>query len=116
MKTFLPGLAVVAGLFCLSQTLSAKSMPIHWGTAATISSDSDIATDGTLVFAYNIGPSGTKATTVNGVTFDAYEFPPDGSSTVTVGSLKVSGTLYSASDFGSGAPPFSDLSSNYQTR
>lgn len=119
MKRFISGLAMFAGLFCLSQTLSGKSMPIQWGTAATISSDSDVAIDGALIYAYNIGPSGTTSPTVNGVTFSAFEFPPNGSDgPVTVGSLKIDqfpGSLYSASDFGSGVPPFSELSPSYKT-
>ena len=119
MRRFISGLAFFAGLFCVSQTLSGKSMPIQWGTAATISSDSDVETSGTLVYAYNIGPSGTTSTTVNGVAFSAFEFPPDGSDgPVSVGSLVIDqfpGFLYSANDFGSGTPPFSGLSPSYQT-
>ena len=119
MKAFVSGLAVFAGLFCLIQPAIGKSTSVAWGTPTTISSDNDVSTSGSLVFAYNIGPVGTGATTLNGVTFSAFEFPPDGSQgSVAVGNLEIDefpGYLYSASDFGNALPPFSELSPSYQS-
>lgn len=48
---------------------------IIWGSPTTVAGDSDVDTTGTLVYAYNIGPSGVQATTINGVVFNALAFP-----------------------------------------
>ncbi|MEI6071182.1 MAG: PEP-CTERM sorting domain-containing protein [Verrucomicrobiae bacterium] len=119
MKAPIAFFALIGGICFVAQSASGKSTPVVWSAAATISSDSDVSTSGTLVYAYNIGPAGTPATTVNGVTFSSFEFPPDGTNdTVRVGDLEFSDApefLNSSSDFGSGGSPFTDLSANYQT-
>ena len=48
---------------------------VTWGTATGITGDSDVSTNGTLIYAYNLGASGVTSTTVNGVTFDAWTIP-----------------------------------------
>ena len=86
---------------------------ISWGAPTTISGDSDVSTDGTLVGAFNMnGPTAT----VNGVTFASFMFTTntpsasDGNFTFTESSH-----VLAATGLGSGSPPFSNLSSSYQT-
>jgi len=91
----------------------APNATISWGAPTTISGDSDVSTDGTLVGAFNMnGPTAT----VNGVTFASFMFTTntpsasDGNFTFTESSH-----VLAATGLGSGSPPFSNLSSSYQT-
>lgn len=91
--------------------------PITWGTATTISGDSDVDTIGTLKYAYNFG-SLTSATTqtVNGVTFSPFVIT-DGLQTVTQGNVTVSefpANLYSDVDVGAASGAFAGLSAGYK--
>ena len=92
-----------------------------WEAPVTISSDSDIATLGTLDRAYNMGGA---ATTVNGVLFGRFAqngqdgFDSDTYRTWTVGNTTLgdgSKRLYDPTSRGFASAPFSGLSSGYQT-
>jgi hypothetical protein len=92
---------------------------ITWGTPTTISSDSDVDTTGTLVYAFNFG-SGTTATTqtVNGVTFQPFAIDNNSfSNTATLGNVTLTesnGYLIADVDTGSTNAPFSGLSATYR--
>ncbi len=65
LRTLVIAVLAAAGLF---SGADAKAVTISWGSQLGIAGDSDVATSGTLVYAYNI----RNATyTVNGVTFAA---------------------------------------------
>lgn len=90
---------------------------ITWGTPANITGDSDVVTTGTLVYAYNLGNTGVQTTTVNGVSFVAWEVPYF-NLTTTNGDVKIdetTGYLTSFNTLGTVAGNFSTLSSDYQT-
>lgn len=111
---------VVTGLACLFVTQeSVEAATITWSSAQGVSGDSDVATSGTLEYAFNFGPSTVQATTVNGVTFSAFAFPAsNGVQTTTVGNVTVAespGFLTSAGNFGTATTPFTNLSSGYQS-
>ncbi|MGH8047070.1 MAG: hypothetical protein ACREKL_07465 [Chthoniobacterales bacterium] len=85
-----------------------------WGTPTTISADTDVMTDGNLVWAYNFNFSepGTSPT-LNGVTFQGAPYNADLSANLTFGNL---GIFYGQNAaFGSALSPYVDLSSSYQT-
>lgn len=116
--------AVVVG--CLAVVCgpgAATAANIVWGSATTVSGDSDVDTTGSLVYAVTFG--GTAAppsTTVNGVTFSPFRIPPPTVSTVTgtFGGRTITisespGLLFAYNTFGSGSAPFSGLSSSYQS-
>jgi hypothetical protein len=65
--------ATVVAFIGQSEAVSAAT--IIWGTLTTVAADGDVDTTGTLVYAYNIGPSGGQSTTINGVVFNAFAFP-----------------------------------------
>ncbi|MEX1116739.1 MAG: PEP-CTERM sorting domain-containing protein [Akkermansiaceae bacterium] len=107
---------------CAIALLGAAEAPaalITWSAAQTVSSDSDVDTTGSLVYAFTFG--GTNAppsTIVNGVTFSPFTIPGGIVSTVTVGNVTLSespGNLFGSNSFGSASTPFSSLSSNYQS-
>ena len=77
---------------------------ITWGSATTISGDTDVSTSGTLVGAFNIGGTGVPSTTVNGVTFQSFAVGSTTGGTVANFALSGSGILINASD--STSPPF----------
>jgi hypothetical protein len=120
IQTITFGLVVFGGLM---MTVSVQAIPsnatITWGIGAqNISSDNDVSTSGTLVNAFNLGPAGVTATTINGVLFGAFAFPANFSvSTATLGNYNFtesSGALTSYNNLGSGSLPASSLSSAYQ--
>ncbi len=80
---------------------------ITWGAPTTISSDTDVNTNGTALYAY----TGGTAATVNGVAFTA------GNSGTTWGSISLSGFgTDNQTAFGSGTgSPWSTLSTAYKT-
>jgi len=85
------------------------SSNILWGAPATIADDTDVITNGGLLYAYN---DANAATAVNGVSFAA------GNSQSAFGSnVGLSGNYaFSTTAFGSGAgSPWNGLSSAYQT-
>lgn len=94
---------------------------VTWQTPVTISGDTDVATQGTLNRAYNMGG---PATTVNGVVFARFAqngqdgFDSDTYRTWTVGSTTLgdgSMLLYDPTSRGATVAPFSNLSAAYQT-
>ncbi|MCF7674237.1 MAG: hypothetical protein K9N23_18650 [Akkermansiaceae bacterium] len=108
-KTVLTLAAVAMVPFVVTKSEAA----IEWGSATTISADTDVSTTGTLEYAYATG--NTTDATVNGVVFEA--------STATV---NIGGGIYGTDDidtdfslvnsniFGSVSAPFSSLSADYQ--
>ena len=92
--------------------------PMIWQPAQSISGDSDVKTQGSLLYAYNVGASGVSGATVNGVAFLAYAFPANFTAqTVTVGSVSMTespGYLVSSNTLGGGSAPFTSLTSGYQ--
>lgn len=92
----------------------AEGSVITWGSATTISGDTDVSTAGTLVAAFNMfGPD----VTVNGVTFSAFNVTA-GTQTASNGNFiftEVPGTLTPNNTFGSAQTPFASLSANYKT-
>ena len=85
------------------------SSNILWGAPATIADESDVITNGGLLYAYN---DANTATAVNGVSFAA-----GNSQSAFESNVGISGnTSFSATAFGSGTgSPWSGLSSAYQT-
>ena len=110
---------VITGLACLFVAQeSVEAATITWSAAQNVSGDSDVATIGTLEYAFNFGTTSVQATTVNGVAFSAFGIATPNSTTVTVGNVTVAespGFLTSYSNLGTGAPAFTNLSSGYQT-
>ena len=92
----------------------AEGSVIGWGVPTTITDDSDVLTNGTLVGAFNMnGP----AVTVNGVPFASWTYPTL-STTTSMGNFTFAespGHLLTESGLGSTSAPFSGLSANYQT-
>jgi hypothetical protein len=107
---------IVAGL---TLPVPAFAALITWGAAQIISGDSDVSTDGTLVYAYNFGTNAT-APTINGVTFAAFHLPAPFTGAgvpVTVGAVSISespGNLFGNIVLSGAAAPFSSLSTSYQ--
>ncbi len=86
---------------------------ITWGSAQTISGDTDVSTTGTLVRAYNFGFNPITSPTVNGVFFQGlgpFASTPD-TSVALVGTGAFRGGF---SGFGSALAPFANLSPSYQ--
>jgi hypothetical protein len=112
------GIALLGGLLA-DRSLAGSSFAIAWGTARTISGDSDVRTDGSLVSAFNIGSAGVASSTVNGVRFEAFAFPEDMTGdTFNLGALTFSGTaglLVSSNGLGAATGNFASLSGSYQT-
>jgi hypothetical protein len=105
---------VAAGLLSILMTCRAGAASVTWGPAQTISADTDVSTAGTSVAAFNVGTSGTAATTVNGVTFQPFIVSAVPTS---VGNFTLaSGTSFSGTNSlaGSGNAPFNNLSAAYQ--
>lgn len=102
----------------VSSAAKAAPAPIVWGSAQTVSGDSDVSTTGSLVYAYTFG--GTAAppsATVNGVTFSPFTIPGGIVTSTTVGSVSLSespGNLFGSNSFGSSSAPFSALSTDYK--
>lgn len=96
----------------------AIAAPITWESPQTVSGDGDVATRGTLVYAYNIGIAGVGSTTVNGVSFSALAFPFLSGQTVTSGNVTFTesiGNLAGYNNLGSLQSPYSGLSSAYRS-
>ena len=95
----------VTFLICLLPAASIFAQGITWGTNVTISADSDVFTDGTLLYAYDW--ANTNAT-VNGVAFT-------GTSSASAGNVGISGIGNNYGGFTSGSTPFANLSSAYRS-
>lgn len=114
--TSVVGLSLSLG--CLGPLPQATAATISWGTAQTISGDSDINTTGTLVYAFSTGTTSVPQTTVNGVTFAPFGIGGGFVQTVTVGNVTLTespGALFAYDTFGTATAPFSGLSSGYQS-
>jgi hypothetical protein len=102
----------------LAVSATSQAAPITWGSAQTVSGDSDVSTNGTLVYAYTFG--GTAAppsATVNGVTFSPFTIPSGIVTSTTVGSVSLAespGNLFGSNSFGSSSAPYSALSTDYK--
>lgn len=99
-------LAVATAIFvAILAPRSAGAATIYWGSATTISADTDVYTNGTALYAY----TGGAANTVNGVAFAA------GSGFAAWGSVSFTSgfTANSATAFWIAASPFQDLSPAY---
>ena len=86
---------------------------INWTAPQNISSDSDVNTNGTLVDAWSLGPTGVANTTVNGVTFTGIAAIGTSVSDGTF-QLTTSVGFSSSSGGGSTSAPFANLSAPYQ--
>lgn len=88
---------------------------IVWGAPQSITGDSNVITAGTLVYAYNFGPTSVTSATVNGVTFQAFGIPGGGASVsqdaVTI--QEFPGSLFWGNQ-SSASNPFAGLGSGYQ--
>ena len=91
---------LLAAALVLGTAPSSNAAIIDWGWAAghSITGDSDVSTEGMLVFAVHFGANGIGDTTVNGVTFTG------------VGAI-IGGT---SNSLGAANLPFSSLSAPYQ--
>lgn len=105
----------VAAMIAQSVVLAsaAHAASIIWGPASLISGDADVSLNGTLVGAVNLdGPS----VSVNGVSFQALDID---TGPATIGNFTVNGFFFNQFNpgfaSGSAVPPFSSLSSSYQS-
>jgi hypothetical protein len=89
----------------IALTISAQAA-IDWGTATTISGDTDVLNTGTSLYAYAFGD--TTGATVNGVTFTGVE-----NLTNTGGDFTTAG-VSSHNDFTGAAAPYTALTADYQ--
>lgn len=110
--------ATVLSIATAAAGMPATASTITWGTAQNISSDGDVTTTGTLLYAYQFGNSLTGTTTVNGVAFQPFNVANE-SSTATTGNVTLSATasssvMYSYDVLTSGSAPFANLPGNYQ--
>jgi len=113
------GLASILLLLCAWGGIDslAVAATIIWGTPQTISGDTDVATTGALVYAYNIGGSGVGPTTISGVSFASFAISSFTTS-VTVGDVTLSespGLLIGYDNLGSSGAPYSGLTSDYRS-
>jgi len=110
---------VLATLALVGWCVLAHAAPIAWGTPQTISGDGDVSTAGSLVYAYNVGPSPTVSSTVtvNGVAFQPFpiiNFPT--TNTFTYGSVTIteSPNFLIGYDVSSSSGQYGGLSSAYR--
>ena len=94
--------------FVALSTVSVQAATITWNTPVTVSGDTDVATTGNPLYAYN-GANSTAS--VNGVSFTGEN------STTTWGSvgISISGGGGNYSGYGASGSPWNSLSANYQT-
>jgi Concanavalin A-like lectin/glucanases superfamily/Putative Ig domain len=78
---------------------------ITWGASVTISGDSDVFTDGTLLYAYDWAGNDT---TINGIAFT-------GTTSANPGNVTLSGIGHNYTNYSSSSTPFSNLSAAYQS-
>jgi hypothetical protein len=117
MAKFWIGFSVVALFGAISSSALAAvatNAPISWQGPITISGDTNVATEGTLVGAFNMAGN---TVVVNNVTFASFTYPSL-ATTATSGNFTFTespGHLLAESSFGSANMPFSGLGQNYQT-
>jgi len=103
-----PSAKLLLAFFGLFSALGVQAA-ITWGTPTTIAGDTDVVTNGTLVYAYDLNNS---AQTVNTVAFAA------ANSTTSLGSGNVTMSGFSSdaasSTYGSSSAPFANLSIAYK--
>jgi len=92
-------------LLFLSFAAYLPAQGITWGTNATISADTDVFTDGTLLYAYDWANANT---TVNGIAFT-------GTTSANPGNVSMSGIGSNYGGYTSASTPFSNLSAAYQS-
>lgn len=93
-------------LLAEASTSAVPGATVLWSSPQSISGDADVSTTGSVILAANIGSA--TATTVNGVTFAAYN------STATIPGLTDTLNLNPGAVFGNAAAPYSALSAGYQ--
>ncbi|MEI8290078.1 MAG: RICIN domain-containing protein, partial [Verrucomicrobiota bacterium] len=98
-------LSLAAGFYLSAASGFAASLT--WGTPTIISSDTDVITSGSLVYAHT---GGTNGATVNGVAFTA-----GNSGTAWGGNVSLSGFGSPYSAYGGTNAPWTNLSAAYQT-
>jgi hypothetical protein len=111
-------LTISALLLLLKGALFASTLT--WGPATNITGNSDVATTGSLVDAWDLGEAGVTSTTVNGVLFTGVDV--NGLNPVQDSTFNLSvptnndpiNELHATNSAGSGNAPFSNLSSAYQ--
>jgi hypothetical protein len=101
--------ALISGLSC-----SLSAALITWGAATNIAGDADVSTAGNLVGAFRFVEDGVVAgATVNGVNFQAFQITGNSN---TVGNFNLSSAaFFPVADTSSASPPYSSLSTEYQT-
>lgn len=124
IRASVPSVALVvacASAVVIGTGSRALAAPIVWGAPQAISGDGDVNTTGSLVYAYNLGPSNVTSSTVNGVPFSAFAFSNTSGfasgSSATVGSVTISetpGLLVAWNTLGSGSAPYANLNAAYR--
>ncbi len=116
MKSKFHSILALAAAFCVGgfYATPANAAAILFTPAVTISGDSDVSTTGTLNLAYNFGTTGITATTVNGVTFAAYNVGAQPSDTA-ITSTFTPDLAGSTGGFTSTSNPYNSLSASYKT-
>lgn len=114
----LPLLAFGALAFAFLPANSLRAASIIWDTPTFITSEADVSTSGTLLYAYNFGSTAVFPATVNGVTFESFPVASVTTS-VTVGSVSMTtaaGDFFTTTNTGAGSAsdPFLSLSADYQ--
>jgi hypothetical protein len=97
---------LAALLLAEASTSVVSGATVLWSSPQSISGDADVSTSGSIILAANIGSA--TATTVNGVTFAAYN------NTAAVPGLTDTLNLNPGAVFGNAAAPYSALSAGYQ--
>lgn len=98
-----------------SLSTTAHAATIVWGSAQLIAAETDVSTNGTLVYAINFGGISSGApvnTTVNGVTFNGASAASFGGGVFTVSG---STTSYTNNEYTGSSNPFGSLSANYKS-
>jgi hypothetical protein len=114
----LAALSLTLYLALFGSSMSAAT--IAWGPPTSISGDSDVSTNGTLLSALNPGLYGnaSQATTVNGVNFIGWAPAGGGAPTDPSGLFTLTPApgfgIFTTSGLGSSSAPFSALSSAYR--
>ncbi|MEI7901170.1 MAG: invasin domain 3-containing protein [bacterium] len=107
MQSFVLGLAALALLALLAMTATpASAASITWGTATTITGDSDVSTNGTFKYAYHWNAANQ---TVNGVTFTGTTSTNAGGSDVGLAGFDAQYDAFTGS-----TTPFTGLSTAYK--
>lgn len=92
---------------------------ISWNSAQNITGDSDVTTNGALVYAYSIGFTNVVNAQVNGVHFVPWAIPNNNSTSSNIGSARITetpapGYLISYDTMGTSSGAFKTLSAQYQ--